>query len=223
MPEKVTVLLADDHAVLRSGITLLLNRQDEFMVVGEAPTGLATIALTEELQPDLILLDLNMPGFGGLEAIPTLKQKSPDSKILILTMHDESEYLKQSLKSGASGYILKRAADTELLSAMRSVMSGEVFVHSAMTKSLLEDYLPDSEKGSVEDGWDGLSNREKQVLKLVALGHTSQEMAEQMKLSIKTVDTYRARMMEKMGFKTRAALVRFALQRGLLDNKSSFS
>jgi two-component system response regulator NreC len=178
---------------------------------------LAVIALAEELQPDLILLDLNMPGLGGLEAIPILKQKSPASKILVLTMYDDPEYLKQSLKSGVSGYILKKAADSELISAMRSVMKGEVYLHSAMTKGLLDDILPGSDKVNDEDGWESLSKREKQVLKLTALGHTSQEMAEQMNLSSKTVDTYRARMMDKLGLKTRAALVRFAIHRGLLD------
>lgn len=213
----VRILLADDHAVLRSGLALLLNSQKEFIVVGEASTGLAVIALAEELQPDLILLDLNMPGLSGLEALPTLRQKSSNSRILILTMHDEPEYLRQAIKAGASGYILKKAADTELLSAMRAVMQGEIYVHSSMTRNLLEDILPDKNGSDEQDIWESLSTREQQVLKLVALGHTSAEIADQLNLSSKTVDTYRARGMEKMELKTRAALVRFALHRGLLD------
>jgi DNA-binding NarL/FixJ family response regulator len=217
MSEKVRVLLADDHAVLRSGLILLLNKQEEFSVVGEASTGLATIALAEELNPDLILLDLSMPQLGGLEIIPTLKQKSQNSKILILTMHDDPEYLRLALKSGASGYILKKAADTELLSAMRAVISGEVYIHSALTRSLLRDILPEDKQEREKDDWEHLSTREKQVLKLVALGHTRQEIAEKMGLSSKTVDTYRARGMDKLGLKTRASLVRFALQRQLLN------
>ncbi len=217
MPEKVRVLLADDHAVLRSGLSLLINNQKDFSVVGEAPTGIATIALSEELAPDLLLLDINMPKLGGLEIIPTLKQKSPDMKILILTMHDEPEYLRQALKSGASGYILKKAADTELLSAMRAVINGEVYVHSAITKSILKDMLPEEVGDKEKDEWEDLSPREKQVLRLVALGHTRQEIAEKMGLSSKTVDTYRARGMDKLGLKTRASLVRFALQRHLLN------
>ena len=145
-------------------------------------------------------------------------QKAPDTQILVLTMHDDPEYLRQELKSGASGYILKKAADTELLSAMRSVMLGEVYIHPAMTKSLLGDILPKSNDTGNEDAWSALSKREQQVLKLVALGHTRVEIAEKLKLSSKTVDTYRARGMEKLDLKTRAALVRFALQRGLLDS-----
>lgn len=218
MGDEVRVLLADDHAVLRAGLALLLNGQQDFVVVGEASSGLAVLALAEELQPDLILLDLSMPGLGGLEAISTIKQKAPDTQILVLTMHDDPEYLRQALKSGASGYILKKAADTELLSAMRSVMLGEVYIHPAMTKSLLGDILPKSNDTGTEDAWSALSKREQQVLKLVALGHTSVEIAEKLKLSSKTVDTYRARGMEKLDLKTRAALVRFALQRGLLDS-----
>ncbi|MEE8357726.1 MAG: response regulator transcription factor [Anaerolineales bacterium] len=217
MPEKVRVLLADDHAVLRSGLSLLINNQKDFSVVGEAPTGIATIALSEELAPDLLLLDINMPKLGGLEIITTLKQKSPDMKILILTMHDEPEYLRQALKSGASGYILKKAADTELLSAMRAVINGEVYVHSAITKSILKDMLPEEVGDKEKDEWEDLSPREKQVLRLVALGHTRQEIAEKIGLSSKTVDTYRARGMDKLGLKTRASLVRFALQRHLLN------
>lgn len=217
MPEKIRVLLADDHEVLRSGLALVVNQLDEFRIVGEASTGLGAITLAEELTPDLILLDLNMPGLSGLEALPILKQKSPLSKILILTMHDDTAYLRQSIKLGASGYILKKAARTELLYAMRSVMQGEIYIHSSMTKDLLTDFLPDQNLDQDQVSWDSLSSREKQVLKLVALGHTSSEIADQLNLSSKTINTYRYRGMEKLGLKTRATLVRFALQRGFLD------
>jgi len=217
MIDKIRILLADDHAVLRSGLKLLLNSQDDFVVIGEAPTGLSAITLAEELQPDLILLDLNMPGLGGLEALPIIRQKSPDSRILILTMHGEPEYLQQAIKNGASGYILKKAADTELIIAIKAVMKSEIYVHSSMTKELLSDFLPDQNQDPDQVIWDSLSSREKQVLKLVALGHTSTEIADQLNLSAKTINTYRYRGMEKLGLKTRATLVRFAMRRGLLD------
>ncbi len=217
MKESVRILLADDHAVLRSGLKLLLNSQGDFIVVGEAPTGLAVITLAEELQPDLILLDLNMPGLGGLEALPLLKKCSPDAKILILTMHDDPVYLRQAIKLGASGYILKKAADMELFLAMQAVMRGEIYIHPSLTKKLLVDIFPDQKYDDNQNVWETLSSREQQVLKLVALGHTSVEISEQLNLSAKTVDTYRQRGMEKLDLKTRAALVRFALQQGLLD------
>jgi two-component system response regulator NreC len=212
------VLLADDHAVLRSGLRLLLTSQNEFEVVGEASSGIETLSLAEQLQPDLILLDLSMPALGGLEALPTLRKLVPSARILILTMHDDPQYLRQALKHGASGYVLKKAADAELLSAMRSVLRGEVYVHPSMTRILLEDMLPESQSGDNEDSWGSLSEREQQVLKMVALGHTSAEIAEQLNLSAKTVETYRARGMEKLGLRTRAALVRFALQNGLIKD-----
>jgi two-component system response regulator NreC len=211
------VLIADDHAVLRSGLKLLLNGHDDFTVVGEAPTGLAAITLAEELRQDLILLDLNMPGLGGLEALPIIKEKSPDSQILILTMHSETGYLRQAIEQGAAGYILKKAADTELITAMKAIMRSELYVHSSMTKGLLGNMLPEQSNEISQDRWETLSSRERQILKLVALGHTSAEVAEKLNLSPKTVGTYRARGMEKLELKTRAALVRFALKRGLLD------
>jgi two-component system response regulator NreC len=209
------VLLADDHAVLRSGLRLLLTSQNEFEVIGEASSGIETLTLAEQLQPDLILLDLSMPALGGLDALPTLRKLAPSARILILTMHDDPQYLRQALKHGASGYVLKKAADAELLSAMRGVLRGEVYVHPSMTRILLEDMLPESQSVSEKDAWGSLSEREQFVLKMVALGHTSAEIASQLNLSAKTVETYRARGMEKLGLRTRAALVRFALQNGL--------
>jgi two-component system response regulator NreC len=216
MSASVRILLADDHAVLRSGLRLLLTNTNEYEVVGEASSGIETLSLAEQLQPDLILLDLSMPALGGLEALPTLRKLVPSTRILILTMHDDPQYLRQALKHGASGYVLKKAADAELLSAMRSVLRGEVYVHPSMTRILLEDMLPTSQSAENEDIWRSLSEREQEVLKMVALGHTSAEIAEQLNLSAKTVETYRARGMEKLGLRTRAALVKFTLQEGLI-------
>ena len=210
------VLLADDHAVLRSGLRLLLTSQNEYDVVGEASSGTETLSLAEQLQPDLILLDLSMPSLGGLDALPMLRKLVPSARILILTMHDDPQYLRQALKHGASGYVLKKAADAELLSAMHAVLRGEVYVHPSMTRILLEDMLPESKSADKNDAWDSLSEREQEVLKMVALGHTSAEIAEQLCLSAKTVETYRARGMEKLGLRTRAALVKYALQESLI-------
>jgi two-component system response regulator NreC len=210
------VLLADDHAVLRSGLRLLLTSQNEYDVVGEASSGTETLSLAEQLQPDLILLDLSMPSLGGLDALPALRKLVPSARILILTMHDDPQYLRQALKHGASGYVLKKAVDAELLSAMRAVLRGEVYVHPSMTRILLEDMLPESQSSNNDDSWNSLSEREQEILKMVALGHTSAEIAGQLNLSAKTVETYRARGMEKLGLRTRAALVKFALQEGLI-------
>lgn len=209
------ILLADDHAVLRSGLKLLLESQPDFQVVGEAASGLEALSLTEKLQPDLLLLDLSMPGLGGLDALPALRKTAPAAKILILTMHDDPQYLRTALKNGASGYVLKKAADSELISAIRAVLRGEMYIHPSMTRTLLEDMLHPAESAA-PDAWHTLSEREQSVLKLVALGHTSAEIAETLNLSAKTVETYRARGMEKLGLPNRAALVRFALQKGLL-------
>jgi len=209
------ILLADDHAVLRAGLRLLLENQPDFEVTGEAASGLEALELAEKLQPDLILLDLTMPGLNGLDALPVLRKSAPDARILILTMHDDPQYLRQALKNGASGYVLKKAADTELLSAVRAVLRGEVYVHPSMTRVLLDDMLTDA-PAAPADAWERLSEREQAVLKLVALGYTGAEIAGQLNLSVKTVETYRARGMEKLGLPNRAALVRFALKKGLI-------
>ncbi|MCX8062161.1 MAG: response regulator transcription factor [Anaerolineales bacterium] len=216
MRSKTTILLADDHAVLRTGLRLLLSQAANVQVVGEAESGLETLHLAEELQPDLILLDISMPGLNGLEAIGLLRKRAPQARILILTMHDDVLYLRQALQNGASGYVLKKAADVELLSAIQAVMQGEIYVHPSMTRSLLEDILPPAQSTELEQ-WNLLSEREKEVLRLVAYGYTAQEIANQLALSVKTIETYRARGMEKLGLSSRAALVRFALSKGIIS------
>lgn len=214
-PQPVRILIADDHAVLRSGLRMLLNSHPAYQVVGEAGDGRELLALAERLQPDLILLDLNMPVLGGLDALAALRRLAPAARIVVLTMHDDESYLRQALRQGASGYVLKKAADTELLSAIQAVLRGEIYVHPSMTRSLLDDLLPVSDS-AVEDPWEALSEREREALGLVARGHTAAEIAALLNLSAKTVETYRSRGMEKLGLRSRAQLVQFALARGLL-------
>jgi two-component system response regulator NreC len=214
---ETTVLIVDDHAVLRSGLRMLLEAQPDMSVVGEAGDALGGLDLARSLQPDIVLLDVTMPGQGGLDTLPALRRSAPSSRVLVLTMHDDEGYLRRALQSGAAGYVLKKAADSELIAAIRAVARGEMYVHPALTSSLLRDFLPESAPPTT-DPWLGLSEREREVLTLVALGHTSAEIGERLSLSAKTVETYRARGMDKLGLRSRAALVRFALSRGLLTD-----
>ena len=211
------ILIADDHAILRAGLRALLNPYPHYQVVGEAETARQTLEQVQKLQPDILLLDLNLPDVHGLEILGQIRHLSPKTRILVLTMYTDPAYLQQALKAGAVGYIPKHAADTELLTALQAVMRGEVYIHSSMTRGLLENLLPQQpDAESSQDAWEQLSPREQEVLRLVAMGYTSGEIARRLHLSPKTVDTYRSRGMEKLGLRTRAALVRFALRKGLL-------
>lgn len=212
------IFLADDHAVLRSGLRLLIEKQDDLEVVGEAGNGRETLAQVEQLQPDVILLDINMPELDGLKALPQLRERVPKSKILILTMHDDVAYLQEALANGAAGYVLKQAVDTELLMAIYAVLRGERPVHSAMTQKLIES-MSESAQVDAVNPWHSLSEREHDVLRLVALGYTNAEIADTLHLSVKTVETYRARGMEKLELSTRAQLVKSAMKYKLLDQK----
>ncbi|HRF93579.1 MAG TPA: response regulator transcription factor [Aggregatilineales bacterium] len=214
MTNSIRIVLADDHTVLRSGLRLLLNNQPHLEVVAEASTGIQALALVSEYQPNVLLLDLNMPEADGLSIIPQVRQTAPNTKILILTMHEDGNYLQQALQAGASGYLLKKVADIELLMAIEAVMRGELYVHSAMTQYLIKPPTPPTPD---IDPWKSLSEREFDVLKRVALGYTNTEIAEELFLSQKTVETYRARGMEKLDIQTRAQLVKSAMAHGHLD------
>jgi two-component system, NarL family, response regulator NreC len=214
----IRLLLADDHALLRSGLRMLLDAQPDMQVVGEAADGTQALRQALALRPDVVLMDVAMTGAGGLDATRRIKQRAPDVKVLVLSMYDDDSYLRRALDAGASGYALKRAADTELLSAIRAVARDEVYLHPALTRVLVGDLLgrqPSSPPQGAEDA-PHLTEREVEVLRLVALGHTNQEIADSLYLSVKTVESYKGRLMEKLGLRGRAALVRYAVEAGLL-------
>lgn len=215
MTEAVRIVLADDHAILRAGLKLLLNSQPGWQVVGEASSGAETLAVIRQAQPDVLLLDLNMPDGDGLSILADLRAAAPQTRILVLTMHEDASYLQQAVQSGAAGYVLKKAVDIELLMAIQAVLRGELYVHPAMTHFLLQP--PAVSVAVAPDPWLDLSEREMDVLKRVALGYTNNEIADELFLSIKTVETYRARGMEKLGVQTRAQLVKSAVENRHLE------
>lgn len=216
----IRIVLADDHAVLRAGLSALLNAERDMAVVGEAGNGAECLQVVAEAHPDVILLDLNMPQMSGLDVLPKLRQLVPESRILVLTMHDDESYLRQVLAAGGAGYVLKQAADSELLTAIRTVYHGGTFLHPAHTQALLQPAQPTSTEPADDAAVALLSDREVEVLKLLALGHSNKEIAEMLYLSVKTVETYKARVMEKLELKTRSALVRFALKHDLLQDEA---
>jgi len=208
--KKIGVLIVDDHAILRAGLRTLLNLQPDMEVVGEAAEGLEAVEKVKRLEPDVVLMDITLPGMEGLEVTKKLKKTHPDVRVLILTMHEDRRFLYSALKAGASGYVVKRAADTELIDAIRAAYRGDVFLHPSMAKIVAEDYV---EQAGTEKG---LSDREREVLRLIAEGRTYKEMAKLLAVSVKTIETYRERIKEKLGLHTRAELVRYALEKGLV-------
>jgi DNA-binding NarL/FixJ family response regulator len=210
------ILLVDDHAVLRAGLRALLEAEAGMEVVGEAGTGEEAIALAERIRPDVVVMDLSMPGIGGLEATRRIAQMGQGTRVLVLTMHGEEEHLLPVLEAGGSGYVHKRSADEELIEAIRTVARGDVFLYPNAAKLLLQGFRGKGERGEEEDPLDKLTEREREVLSQTAEGYSSAEIGRKLFISPKTVDTYRSRIMEKLGLHHRSELVRFALQQGLL-------
>lgn len=216
--DPIRILIADDHALVRSGLSVVLNAQPDFEVVGEAATGRETIERVVALKPDVLLLDIAMPDGNGLEAAQEIRRKAPDVRIIVLTMYDDEGYLRQFLAIGAAGYVLKKAADTELADAIRAVDRGESFVYPSLMPRLIDSYLGRESPAPRSPRAASLSPRETEVMRLVALGYTSQQIADELVIGTSTVDTHRARIMEKLGLTSRAQLVRYALARGLLTD-----
>jgi len=212
---KIRVLIADDHAILRAGLRMLIDSQPDMKVIAEAPNGEEAVRLAGIEHPDVVILDITMPGGGGLRAVPEILKACASTRVLLLTMHEEPAYLRTALASGAAGYVLKKSVDANLLAAIRSVHKGRSYVDSELASALLQHALPDLGPPGRPD--EVLSERELQVLKLVAEGFSSREIAEQIYIGVKTVETYRARFAEKLGLKSRADLVRYALEVGLLS------
>jgi two-component system response regulator NreC len=206
------VVIVDDHAILRSGLRRVLEAEADIEVVGEAESAERAVFEALGTKPDVLLMDVVMPGKSGIEGMPAVLQAVPEAKVLILSMQDDPRYVREAFAVGASGYVLKEAADTEVVGAVRAVAAGERYVHPALGARLIAAEA--EERKRAEE--DPLSEREREVLRLLALGHTNQEIAAQLFISVRTAETHRAHIMQKLRLASRAELVRYALERGLL-------
>jgi two-component system, NarL family, response regulator NreC len=211
----IRVLLVDDHSVVRSGLRMLLDSQDDIQTVGEAGDMRTAVFETRALKPDVILMDMVMPGGSGIEATTAVLKEHPDAKVLVLSMQDDPSYVREAFAVGASGYVLKEAADAEVVAAIREVATGVRYVHPALGARLIAAEAEDRRRAEA----DPLSEREREVLRLLALGHTNREIAKMLYISVRTAETHRAHIMQKLRLQTRAELVRYALEQGLLEER----
>jgi two-component system response regulator NreC len=209
----IRVLVVDDHAVVRSGLRRVLDAEDDIETVGEAENAERAVFEAMEHRPDVVLMDVTMPGQSGIEALPALLQSVPDTRVLMLSMQDDPGYVRAAFEAGASGYVLKEAADSEVVAAVRAVASGEQYVHPSLGARLVAAEADERRRAEA----DPLSDREREVLRLLALGHTNQEIASMLYISVRTAETHRAHIMQKLRLSSRAELVRHALEEGLLE------
>jgi two-component system, NarL family, response regulator NreC len=207
---KIRILLADDHAMVRQGFKLILNQQPDMEVVGEVGDGLETVRLALELKPTLVIMDIAMPRINGVEATRRIMENYPECKILILSMHKDTAYVRETLRAGAKGYLLKESIDQDLLKAVRAVANGDGSLSPEVSKTVLEDYQ------RVEDPFDSLTAREREVMQLLAEGKVAKEIATALDISVYTVDAHRGRIMKKLGLHSSTEIVRFAMRKGLV-------
>jgi len=212
---KIKVLVIDDHAMFRQGICALVGSYEDLEVVGEAENGREAIEKVREFSPEVVLMDIAMPIMGGLEATRRIQKEAPNTKVLVLTQYDDSEYVLSLVRSGARGYISKTATASELVSAIRAVNAGEFFLYPSAAKTLVEEYL--RRAGGEKDGYDRLTSREREILQLVAEGQTNREIADRLVIGVKTVLRHRTNIMEKLGFHNRTELIKYAISKGLIE------
>lgn len=215
---RIKVLLADDHALLRSGLCRLLEETGKIEVIGEAENGLEAVQKTMELNPDIVLMDIGMPLMDGMKATKEIKKRNQQVKVLVLTVHENEEYLLQAFQAGASGYVLKKAADTDLVNAIQVVAAGDYVLHPSVTRMVMDHYLEKlNTTPATEPRRNQLTDREREILKMVAEGYTNREIGENLFISVKTVDTHKAHIMDKLDLHRRAELVRYAIHKGMLQ------
>ena len=215
MSDRINVLVVDDHVVVREGIKMVLTTDPELRVVGEASSGEEAVDRVKELKPHVVVMDIAMPGLSGFEATRLIREQNPDVKVLALTVHDSEAYVFQMLQAGATGYVLKRASAADVIQAVKAAHRGEAILHPSVAKMLITDYLTRVEKGE-EGSYDTLSDREREILKLIAEGRTNKEIAQMLFLAVKTVQAHRANLMRKLGMHDRTELVKYAIRKGII-------
>jgi two-component system response regulator NreC len=213
----IRVLLAEDHTIVRKGIRSLLDNEADIQVVGEAETGCDAVAKTEELLPDVVLMDYTMPILNGLEATRQIKKRFPDVNVIILTMHADEEYIFQSLQAGASGYLVKQTAPKELVAAILATYRGEAYLSPPVSKVVIKEFVRQTEPKQPEDNYEKLTDREREVLQLVAEGYGSKDIADRLDISLKTVGVHRTNLMNKLDIHTLPELIRFAIRKGVIS------
>ena len=216
MMSKIKVLIADDHVLVREGITAFLKTCNDIEVVAEASDGIEAIEKTKKFCPHIVLMDISMPKLRGYEATIEMKKMDPDIKIVVLTQYEDREYISRFLKAGVSGYLPKKAVGSDLISALRAVNRGEIYLHSSITSGVVAGYLGKDRQRMIDDPYEKLTDREKQVLKLIAEGYTHKEIAELLHVSVKTVIAHQTNISEKLDIHSRSGLLKFAIQRGII-------
>lgn len=213
----IRVLLVDDHTIVRQGLRALLDSHEDIEVVGEAENGREAFEKTEQMIPDIVVLDITMPNLNGIEATRQIKKLNPEIKVIILTVHDNEEYVHQVLQAGASGYLLKESAVSDLVSAINAIKKGDIFLSPAISKVVVKDYIRRAEEGSEDfDSLSQLTSREREVLQLIAEGHTNRKVARLLKLSVKTVDVHRSHIKEKLQIHDTVGLIKYSIRKGLI-------